>query len=1205
MNMKKCKINSVYVAGLLRQLSLTCLMIFCLGFGLQAQDSGSGGDQSKVGEELDQFVNRFLDWVVVSYATYTGQHDAELESIFAKAKEALDKQPEVQAILQEIQSASSENGLEQVVRDFTNKTGIGVYFVPQIVNNNDGFYVPIFNDFMAEGAKNLVAPYVIVKPVIDGNNKSGYSISYSIETSTDLNSKKYNLDQANANNPFNAIAGQATKRKDLVLKLKPNLAGGVVALTNTVDENFLPKLVITYDGNVYRPGEEIEVGMETDSTAEIRLVAQNRDGSAPKRQVKWSISPETVERKVRGSDLLFPQTQAGQWAIMAESGSNKATVGVKVVNFNLDWKAIVKTILYEALQSQLEKTQGKIDSLEAAGAGNESELRTQLSKIEEANYPLEPDGSSLKSAYDEPQVLTGQDTVRFYSNEVRAEGFKKLRKFKKHFVEVLLQVNTAAFIDILVEDPKKFEELLENLVNDSGSLVIEIVTATLDQSERDGKIRKVVIDYLNANLVRLADAEFAGKHEAPALSAEAQPQATTNIPDAQDPNFYINPYVYFPGIDEFKTNLKAHLDSLSNPPFIVVNYSQDLSSGGFISRGQSGKPKGIGDRPYKVYTLINMPGSVMMDVFSKDGSPLDDATKGWFKTYCVPDLSLATVINDPQNPQSFITPAGVPIKFSFSDLLKDVTFGGFTCDGEQSSSVPAVLDQTLSGFTANGNRYVAVIELEYFDYVFDDDFLGYIKLDENEEFDEDKVDEYDYRFYYGNYSWDKNIQIQLPGDGNSGMVLCEMDRDEVDFEETELIEELPCELSGFEEIRLANLEALNAPLKIKVMQEIEYIWQRGRRYYLNEESQTANDYWITQLWNEMYGPYYYVNDDGYIDIHDYQMTAQQAFVMNPGVAARAVKSTSDLVKGLRTLAVLLAILDADFEISSGLDEAEILTEAANSNEAERLNIISEVVQFRQDVIGIIESDVHTDETLREFIHILFQLNKSLKNVFDEDSKFPFHLIDYRDLEVETPDFDQLEPKIELEENLEEIPILVQDPNLEQLTSYIEDPAFNPERYREDDEEEDHNAYVSIREIKYLKNEVGVTQPLFYVGITTEEDPIERYKNENTSKLVGSPLCFEIVARDIDKSTARGIEQLLILLNNNGSSFPSQSRLLDNQRNSTAPSREVYLYRLVKGYLYLESVRPDWKFFYKRNAKYVENRLRSQNQWIEDIYIPQN
>ena len=91
MNMKKCKINSVYVAGLLRQLSLTCLMIFCLGFGLQAQDSGSGGDQSKVGEELDQFVNRFLDWVVVSYATYTGQHDAELESIFAKAKDALDK----------------------------------------------------------------------------------------------------------------------------------------------------------------------------------------------------------------------------------------------------------------------------------------------------------------------------------------------------------------------------------------------------------------------------------------------------------------------------------------------------------------------------------------------------------------------------------------------------------------------------------------------------------------------------------------------------------------------------------------------------------------------------------------------------------------------------------------------------------------------------------------------------------------------------------------------------------------------------------------------------------------------------------------------------------------------------------------------------------------------------------------------------------
>lgn len=98
--------------------------------------------------------------------------------------------------------------------------------------------------------------------------------------------------------------------------------------------------------------------------------------------------------------------------------------------------------------------------------------------------------------------------------------------------------------------------------------------------------------------------------------------------------------------------------------------------------------------------------------------------------------------------------------------------------------------------------------------------------------------------------------------------------------------------------------------------------------------------------------------------------------------------------------------------------------------------------------------------------------------------------------------------------------------------------------------------------------------------------------------------FEVVARGVDKSTARGVEQLLVLLNNNGSSYPAQSKTLDNQRNSTAPSRDVYLYRLIKGYLYMEALRSDWRVHYKRDAKYVESKLRIQNQWLENIYTPQ-
>lgn len=499
-----------HIASAIRRWMLPGLMIWFLCLGAQAQDTGGSmdSDQSKVGEELDQFVNRFLDWVVLSYATYTGAHDAELESIFAKAKTALDNQPEVQALLQDIKSSSNEEGLEQLVRDFTNKTGIGVYFVPQIVNQNDGFYVPIFNDFLAEGAKNPIAPYVIVKPVIDGNHKSGYNISYSIETSPDLNPKKYNLDQSNNGNPFNGIAGSIAKRKELASKFKPNLALGVKTLTETVNENFLPKLVITYEGNVYRPGEEIEVGMDPDSTAGIRLIARNRDGTEPKRSVVWSFAPETVERKVRGSDLVFPLNTAGQWAIMAESGSLKATVGVKVVNFNLDWKSIMKEILKEVVNESIAVARAKIDSL--AAAGSQDQLLEEYKEIlVEDGFDLtaQPPASFSMSfeMRSEERVLTDSEFEAYFRTDKKRRFLDNLGTFMIAAAQIALQVEIETYLNTIIDDPNQMNGLVEDIKESSPELIIELVTNLASKPDTRSDIKKIVIDFLNQRINEVAN----------------------------------------------------------------------------------------------------------------------------------------------------------------------------------------------------------------------------------------------------------------------------------------------------------------------------------------------------------------------------------------------------------------------------------------------------------------------------------------------------------------------------------------------------------------------------------------------------------------------------------------------------------------------------------------------------------------------------
>ncbi|MEP2276279.1 MAG: hypothetical protein ABJH98_12530 [Reichenbachiella sp.] len=585
----------------------------------QGQDGTASDEQTE--EQMKGVVEAFLDWAAISFATYTGQHEAEMGSIFAKAKDGLEKYPELQELIND--NTNGQGGmLAEGVNALTTKTGVKVYFLPEIANPDNKFYINSFNGFLAEGSANLIPPYILVKMDVSGNNESGYAVSCTVETSDDVKSKKYNLKTMDADNPFFALNTTVPERKNMASHMKLSLYNGVGALHDEMDGSLREDLSILHAGTLYRTGEELEVAYDKDKPTVLQV--EDKDGQAPNKSVTWSLDPSDAEFETSGHQLTLAP-QAGQWKVTASAGNKNTHIFLKSVDFNLDWKDIVKTLLYEALQTKLDQTKAKIDSLEAASPGYDSELQSQLQKIEAANYPLETNSNPLFSAYEQPQVLTGEDTVKFYGNPVRAEGFEKLRKFKGHLVDVLQQVNMAAFIDILVEDPKRFETLLNNMGDNISSLVIELVASGLNRTERDQKIKDVIFNYLNTHLVQLADAEFASKHESYELSAAARPEPNNQKPTLKNENYYINPLVHFKGKEEFEAELSTNLAAMDDPPFVVINYSQDLSSEGYLNRAKAGKPKGIGDRPYKVYTLVNIPGSVMMDVFSEDGSTPSDA----------------------------------------------------------------------------------------------------------------------------------------------------------------------------------------------------------------------------------------------------------------------------------------------------------------------------------------------------------------------------------------------------------------------------------------------------------------------------------------------------------------------------------------------------------------------------------------------------
>lgn len=78
--------------------------------------------------------------------------------------------------------------------------------------------------------------------------------------------------------------------------------------------------------------------------------------------------------------------------------------------------------------------------------------------------------------------------------------------------------------------------------------------------------------------------------------------------------------------------------------------------------------------------------------------------------------------------------------------------------------------------------------------------------------------------------------------------------------------------------------------------------------------------------------------------------------------------------------------------------------------------------------------------------------------------------------------------------------------------------------------------------------------------------------------------FEVIDDELNKGTARGIEQLIIELNNGGKPYPLLSESLDNLQNSTSPLRSEYYTRKLRGYLHLETEDPTWRKKYKRDQK---------------------
>jgi len=103
--------------------------------------------------------------------------------------------------------------------------------------------------------------------------------------------------------------------------IKHGLLDGLKALTNEVKENYLPDLMLSFKGDYYKSGEEIEHGAGVDQWVDLKVI--NKFGERPDYPVLWTLAPAdeiTAKASMSGYELSFPGLQSGRYDITAQIG---------------------------------------------------------------------------------------------------------------------------------------------------------------------------------------------------------------------------------------------------------------------------------------------------------------------------------------------------------------------------------------------------------------------------------------------------------------------------------------------------------------------------------------------------------------------------------------------------------------------------------------------------------------------------------------------------------------------------------------------------------------------------------------------------------------------------------------------------------------------------------------------------------------------
>jgi hypothetical protein len=486
-------------------------------------------------------------------------------------------------------------------------------------------------------------------------------------------------------------------------------------LAAKLGNSLAPNLMVRYQNEVFWNGHEIPILDQEGNSVELEATDKAGKILNPN-DVTWTNADPFQSKGV----VDMTGVASKSVTLTKKADSTRLTVTVKRVNASDDINALLKMLIVEVLTAKKQQAVDTLPKVRVDSVNNANDLIRQIKFLEAGNFPVDNVGAKPIGLFTHPPSVSVADSLRFIEGSERSKGFEFLIKRKKLRNIIWRKVNVVALANLVVDHPEKVNDLLDALLLNSGRLVARLILNKDSQGKRDAA-RNIVTDFLNQNLEKIAGSQFGPPPPDPPLPSVVPPAQPFTF-SAEEP-LYVSPMVAFEGKQLFIDEMKTYLRQLNPRVYVVVNYSQDVTTENYINRVEGTRPAGLASgQRYINITLVNIPGSVKSNITISldqgDARHLEPDNKinvAEKLTRAIKDNSvLQTVVSlDIFKPLMkdghyvFLNPAGKVV--TVPDNTTEVVFSTydrfFSKDYKAVSTSPAI--GSLSGFTIGNKVYTA------------------------------------------------------------------------------------------------------------------------------------------------------------------------------------------------------------------------------------------------------------------------------------------------------------------------------------------------------------------------------------------------------------------------------------------------------------------------------------------------------------------